>query len=265
MWDEQTHARVFAQLPARIGYSLPASDDRSGYRADGPYRTNASVGGAETIRLATRERLTADVLVENAGGTAGTYNASLAINGTAVTMEQGRLEPGEQRTVPLSHTFATPGRYELSVDGDNVTVLVERPARARVESVEVSSQTAVEGETVVVTATVVNDAEIPAAGTVVFTRNFEAVAEREVRMGPKSTTRVSSGVAMLESGQVLLAAGAADPVEVTVSPSSGATPVQTATATPTQTTSSDGAGFTAVAALIALLLAALAARRRGEP
>jgi len=259
MWDEQTHSRVFAQLPARIGYSLPASDDPSGYRADGPYRTNASVGGTDPIRLATRERLTADVRVENAGGTTGTYNASLSINGTAVTTEQGRLEPGEQRTVPLSHTFATPGRYELSVDGDNVTVLVERPARTRVESIELSSRTAQQGDTIVVTATVVNDAEIPAEGTVVFTRDFEAVAEREVRLPPESTTRVSSGIPLPEAGAVQLSAGEASPIEVTVSP--GPTSTGRTAASQTETTGGDGAGFTAVAALVALVVAALTARR----
>ncbi|WP_254279854.1 peptidase [Haloarcula marina] len=266
MWNETYHARVFGQLPARIGYSLPDADG-SGYHVSGPYRTT-NVTDTTPIRLATGETLTVDALVSNAGGTEGTYNATLDINGTAVTTERGRIAPSTQLVVPLSQTFVTPGTYTLSVDGDNVTVVVERPARATVTDIEVSSTTATQGGSVVVTATVENDAAVPATGTVVFTRNYQQVSERTVYLPPENTTRVSSGIDLPQAGDVVVSAGTAMPVSITVAPSntSDPTPTATTTTTPTEsgTTDADGPGFTAATAALAVVLAlvGLLARRR---
>ncbi|WP_276270705.1 peptidase [Haloarcula litorea] len=264
MWNETTHARVFGQLPARISYALPTDGSPGSYRVAGPYR-RTDVAGTPPLRLATGETLTVEAVVTNAGGTAGSYNATLDINGTVVATKQGRVGPGNRTVVPLSHTFATPGVYNVSVDGDHALVVVERPARARVTDVSVSSDSVVQGGGVVVTATVVNDADVPAEGTVVFTRDYQAVATREVTLPPRTTATVSSGVAVPEPGTVLVSAGGVEPVLVSVTPANDTTTVTatrtTATGTETGTTAADGAGFTAAAAVVALLFATLLARR----
>ncbi|MBX0322272.1 PGF-CTERM sorting domain-containing protein [Halomicroarcula sp. F13] len=261
MWNQTVHARVFAQLPARIGYALPNATADGGYRVAGPYRT-ATLTNTTPIRLATGETLTVGTVVRNTGGTEGTYNATLDVNGTSVTGEQGRIGPGNETVVPLSHTFTAAGRYVLSVDGDNVTVVVERPAETRVTGVEVSSSTATQGGSVVVTATVVNDARVPADGTVVFTRDDETVATREVSLPPENTTRVASGVTLPQSGDVFLSANGAPPVAVTVTPvNESNTTVVTETAT-TSTTGESGPGFTAIGSLVALVVALAAVARR---
>ena len=266
MWNESRHAAVFGQLPARIGYALPATSNRTAYRVDGPYRVGP-VGGADPVRLVVGETLTVDAAVRNAGGTEGQYNATMDINGTTVATERGRLAPATNRTVGLSHTFVTPGRYTLSLDGDNVTVVVRRPARAEVTDITVSSTTASVGAEVVVTATVTNTADRPATGRVVFTRNFEGVAQRQVYLPPHNSTQLSTGVTLPDPGETLLSAGSADPVTVTVTPVE--TPQTTPTATPTRaattppgTTNADGPGFTAALALLGLALGALVAARR---
>ncbi|WP_135305389.1 peptidase [Haloarcula amylovorans] len=274
MWNASVHARVFGQLPARISYSLPDASESRAYRVSGPYRST-NVTETSPIRLATGETLTVEALVSNAGGTEGTYNATLDINGTAVTTERGRIEPGEEQMVPLSHTFATPGLYTASIDGTNVTVVVERPARTRVTDVQVSSETLTQGDSVVVTATVRNDADVPATGTVVFTRDYQAVATREVSLPPENTTRVASGIPLPEAGSVVVSAGGANPVRITVTPSNGSATTQTptggtststtGTVTPNRsagTTAADGPGFTVVGTLLAALLAAFAAACR---
>jgi PGF-CTERM protein len=149
-----------------------------------------------------------------------------------------------------------------------VTVLVERPARARVTDVEVSTRAADQGDIVVVTASVVNDAEIPGEVLVVFTRDFQSVAERQVYLPPENTTEVSTGVTVPEPGEVLLSAGEARAVRVTVTPAeTPTTTTSTSTSTTTTTTASEttggsAPGFTAALAVVALVLAALLARRR---
>ncbi|MFC7075495.1 PGF-CTERM sorting domain-containing protein [Haloarcula halophila] len=267
MWNESRHAAVFGQLPARIGYALPAADNRSAYRVDGQYR-DGPVGGEIPLQLVVGETLTVDAIVRNAGGTEGQYNATMDINGTTVTTAGGRIAPTTTRVVPLSHTFVTPGQYTLSLDGTNVTVLVQRPARAEVTDIAVSSRSARAGTEVVVTATVTNTADIPAAGRVVFTRDFERVTDRQVYLPPRNSTELSTGIRLPEPGDVLVAAGSADPVTITVTPA--ATTESTPTPTPTpvsgtttpRTTSADGPGFTVALAVLALALGTLVASRR---
>ncbi|WP_424001292.1 peptidase [Haloarcula salina] len=267
VWNQTTHQRLFGEIPARIGYSLPPVDQRDAYRAGGPYRPGAPVGGSEPIRLVTGETLVVDVVVENAGGAAGAYNASLAVNGTAVAAEQGQLAAGERVVVPLSHTFTDPGRYEVSVDGERVTVVVTDPGQATVTEVAVSSLTVRQGESVTVTATVANDGDVPAAATVVFTQNETAVAQHQVSLAPRTTTRVTQPVTLSRPGTVSLSAGngrdAGPSVDVTVTPAT-AEPTRTPAPTTTveRTTNGRGDGFTVALALLAVAAAALLARRR---
>lgn len=266
VWNQTTHQRLFGEIPARIGYGLPPIDQRDAYRAGGPYRPGAPVGGSEPIGLVTGETLVVDAVVENAGGAAGAYNATLAVNGTAVATEQGQLAPDERVVVPLSHTFTDPGRYEISVDGERVTVVVTEPGRATVTEVAVSSLTVRQGESVTVTATVANEDDVPAAATVVFTRNETAIAQHQVSLAPRTTTRVTQPVTLSRPGTVSLSAGngqeAGPSVDVTVTAAT-AEPTRTATPTATveRTTSERGDGFTAALALLAVAAAALLARR----
>ncbi|MFB6222461.1 MAG: CARDB domain-containing protein [Haloarcula sp.] len=266
MWNATTHQRFFGNIPARIGYALPPVDQQSAYRADSSYRTDAPVVGSEPIRLVSNETLTVDAVVENAGGAAGEYNATLAVNGTVVTTQQGQLAARSRTTVELSHTFTTPGRYVVSIDGDTVTVIVSEPAQATVTDVSVSSQSARQGETVNVSATVGNDNDIPATADVVFRRDSTVVSKQRLSIPPQSTTQVTRTIALNQPGTVSLSAGNervgnTTVVEVTVSTAT-ADPTRTPTEPPTpQTTSESSDGFTALAAGLALVLAALFVRR----
>ncbi|MCJ0620163.1 peptidase [Haloarcula hispanica] len=268
MWNETTHRRLFGAIPARIGYSLPPVDRADAYRADSLYRSDAPVGGSEPIRLATNETLTVDAVVENAGGDAGAYNVTLAVNETVVAAKQGQIEPGERTEVEVTHTFADPGRYVISVDGDTVTVVVTEPAAANVTDVTASPQEVRQGDSVDVTATVANDNEIPGTIAVEFRRNGTVFAEQRLYLPPQATTTVVRTVTLGEPGTVSLSAGdgrTATAVEVVVSTET-AEPTSTPTErlTDTQTTAGEGNGFTALVAGLAVLLAALIARQRGS-
>ncbi|MFU1780901.1 CARDB domain-containing protein [Haloarcula japonica] len=268
MWNEATHQRLFGAIPARIGYSLPPVDRADAYRADSLYRSDAPVGGNEPIRLATNETLAVDAVVENAGGEAGAYNVSLAVNETVVATKQGQIEPGERTDVAMTHTFTDPGRYVISVDGDTVTVVVTEPAAASVTDVTASPREVRQGDRVDVTATVANDNEIPGTTVVEFRRNDAVFAEQRLYLPPQTTTTVARTVTLNEPGTVSLSAGdgrTTTTVDVVVSTETAAsTSTPTGMRTDTQTTAGEGDGFTALVAGLAVLLAALLARHRGS-
>jgi len=280
-WNRTTHAAVFGQLPARIGYELPPVDASAGYEISGPYRNTTAERG-DPIVLVTGERLTVDAVVNNAGGTAGQYNLSMRVNGTVVEEAGGRIGASQSTTVPLSHRFPTPGSYVVGVDGTTVNVTVERPASARVVGLTVAESNLRQGESVPLTATVYNDAPVPGEMTVVFTRNFEEVERVHVTLAANSTTFVMRNIDLPTAGRVSLGAGSVRPVAVSVDPApvqtigtSTATVTETATATPStsdrttqpaepsRTTSSGaGPGFGPVAAALAMLVVWLGRRRR---
>ncbi|GCF13940.1 hypothetical protein Harman_18750 [Haloarcula mannanilytica] len=265
MWNESRHRRLFGAIPARIGYSLPPIERSDAYRVDSVYRSNASVGGSSPIRLATNETLAIDTVVENAGGETGAYNVTLAVNGTVVAAKQGQIEAGARTDVALGHTFVDPGRYVVGVDGDTVTVVVSEPAAARVTDIEASPRELRQGGRVAVTATVANDNDIPGATTVEFRRDDVVFAQEQVRLPPQTTTTVTRTVTLDDPGPVSLSAGdgtTATTADVTVS--TEPTPTPTETTAGTRTTGGEGDGFTALAASLAVLLAALVARRRTQ-
>jgi len=272
MWNRTTHATVFGQLPARVGYTVPPVSGGDAYRIAGPYRTG-TVDGREPISLVTNEQLTVSTVVKNSGGTAGQYNLSFRVNGTTVNETSGEIGAARSKTVPLSHRFPTPGRYQVTVDGRTVNVTVRRPASARVVGLAVDRSRVQQGESVSLTATVENGATVPGEVTVVFTRNFEALNRTRVTLPANNTTAVTEQIGLPEAGHVSVGAGGAPPIEVAVSPveslptaTSEGDPPQTATPTDrpttrqppaTATTSADGPGPDVVVLGLALLLVAL--------
>ena len=248
MWDQRTHSRLFGALPAQVGYALPTGTD--GYRASGPYRDDSVA--STPVRLATGETLTVDAVVGNAGDEAGAYNATLTVDGRVVASASGQLDADSERTVPLSHTFDRPGEYTLGVGAETVTVVVEEPAEPTVSGVRVDSERVRAGDSVRVTATVRNDAAVPANGTVAFTRDGEPVAERPVTLSPGATAELSADIELPAAGERRLGAGSATPVTVTV---------DTPTDGPAGTSGRSGPGFTAPVAVLAAALALLARRR----
>jgi len=273
MWNRTTHAAVFGQLPARVGHAVPPPGDGDAYRVIGPYRTR-TIDGGEPITLVTNERLSIEMVVRNAGGTAGQYNLSMRVNGTVVNRTSGQIGAARSRTVPLSHRFPTPGRYRVDVGGRTVNVTVQRPASARVVGLSVDRSRVKQGESVALTATVENGAQVPGTVSIVFTRDFQAVNRAVARLPPNSTTTVTEQIGLPEAGQVSVSAGSARTIEVAVAPveavptrASDASPPSTASPTDrpttsqppvTTTTNADGAGLRFLTVGLTLFVTVLA-------
>ena len=237
-WSEAEHRAYFETDLAQFDYSLDAEP-----RVTGPYRSTDLTGA-----VVVGETVAADVRVENVGDVAGSYLAVLAIGGERVDATTARLEPGGTDTVELAHTVEEPGSYTMSVgDGTSRELRVREPAEPHVTEFSIASDAPPAGHSIPVTATVENDAAVPASGEV------------EVLVGGEVVDSTSVGLAPGESATVELSAVFDHPGEHEVVVGGASLTVDAREATPLDRLP----GFGIAAAAIAVLVGAgLLARRR---
>ncbi len=241
-WNRTAHLAAFGPRPARVGFQLPSAANDARYRVSGPYRNATVDGDRSPVVLVPGERLHVRALVQNAGGTTGNYTAPLSVNGTVVDRANGSVAPNETVTAPLAHTFTRTGTYDLALGGDNVTVRVRESAPARVVDVTASSRTTMQGGSVTLGAVVRNDADVPAAKTVVFRKDGDVVERRRATVGPGGTGRVNATVPLLAIGatDVRVDGGGSFTVAVRPAPVRTTTGDRTATAHPGNGTNGTG-------------------------
>ncbi len=264
-WDQSTHQEAFGALPARFAYSLPERGS-DGVRVRGEYR-EGPLGGTG---LVAGETLALDVTVENVGGSSGEYDLAVTVDGRTVANRTGRLEAGATRTETVEHTFDQPGDYTISTGEDGRTVRVQEPATPVVADLAADREQVEPGGSVRLTATVENPTDRPADGAVAITRDGDEVAGEEVGLAPGESTDVTASTSLPEPGTYRFGAGERS-VTVTVTapgtttPSPSQAPTATATAADTEdgneNTGVSGPGFGPVAALLALALSVLLAKR----
>ncbi len=203
LWSADDHEEAFGQLPARISYELPGVDSPEAIRVDGEYRQRA-IGGERPITLVTGERLSLDAIVRNDGGTEGSYDAALRVDGSVVDRRTGRLDADAGRTLTFNRTFDEPGEYELSVGGAELPVTVRESAAARVTDVALDRDRLRPGENVTVTATVTNDADYPGRATVTVSADGERRAERDVLLDAEEQRSVDVSLSFESAGSYRL-------------------------------------------------------------
>lgn len=205
MWSRAEHEEAFGRLPARIGYRL--SDEPDAHRVTGPYRNRSiELVDGRTVVLVEGERLLISTAVENAGGTAGTYDARLRIDGERVVKRTGRIEPGETRTVTFAHPFDRTGRYAVDVGDDRLKVRVVGPA-AELTDLRVDRTEVDPGEPVGVEATVANEASVPARADLRLRVDGETREERSVALDAGETRTVTFAVRLEQGGEHTVALG----------------------------------------------------------
>lgn len=188
MWDRDAHTEAFGETPAQIGYAL--ADD--GVRATGEYR-NRSVDD-DPVRLVADETLALAVDVSNTGGVGGDYDLSLSVDGETVERRNGTVAAGEATTERFERAFAEPGEYEVRVGSQTLTVVVSEPADPLVRGVSTDVDRVTAGGSVTVTATVANDASIPAGSALEFRVDGETVGTEPVRLDADAETTVERAV-----------------------------------------------------------------------
>lgn len=247
LWNESQHAVAFGDAAA-------TTTEVVGVEVRGPYR-NATVDSPATVVPGERVRLR--VRMTNTGQVPGEFSVPLVADDDVVDRRTGRLDPGETTTVSFERDYAATGEHTLAVGARTVAVQVRDPASPTVADVDVPA-TVVPGEAFTVRATVRNDADRPADGPVPVTVDGEAVAAPGVRLPPGASTTVEIPVAV-ERGTRTLAVGNVT-ATVTAGRSDGAASTTRSTTAADETTSAGGAGFGALAALVAL--GAVLLRRR---
>jgi len=219
--------------------------------------------------------------VTNTGETEGTQTVEFRVGGDTLAQQEVTLGPEESQDVAFEgiDTSSLDGSFTHGVYTENgqqeasLTVDAPEPASFAVEGLNPSEATITEGQTVTVSAVVSNEGDTEATQTVELLVDGEAVAEQEVTLsggdfetvsfGPLGsdlapgdyTHAIASGDATAEGS---LTVEEAQPSDDTTDDS------QDDTTDDSQDDSADdgGPGFGIAAALIALLGAALLARRR---
>jgi hypothetical protein len=146
-----------------------------------------------------------------------------------------------------------------------VTVSVTEPAEPLVRGVSVNRDRADAGGRVVATATVENDARVPAGGDIDFRVDGETVATEPIRLDAGETTTIARSVRVGADGGGPIEGGSENVTIRVVGPVDEAS--STVTVTYETPPSSDGApGFGPIAALVAVFAVAgtLSCERRRE-
>ncbi len=218
----------------------------------GPYRS----GALEGSRIVAGETLELTVAVENVGTETGAFDAELRIDGESASAVTGELESGDRTGVTLEHTFGSAGEFDVSVGTDRTTVIVEEPAEISVTDLATEPSETTAGESVTLRATVESAADRPAAGEVVFTVDGDAVGTEPVRIG-EGTKSVETTVSFDSGGEYTVSAG---DVSTTVFVEDAAENDSTVPE-PDPSAVDDMAGFGPAVAVVALVFAAVLARR----
>ena len=260
-WGRDAHAEAFGETPAQVGYALA----EGGVTATGEYRDRPVAVGP--VELVAGERLTVAVDVTNTGGVAGEYDLSLAVDGESVATRAGTVDAGAATTERFEHAFSDRGTYAVRVGGERLRVVVSEPAPPSVRDVSVDADRVTAGESVRVTATVGNDAELPAGGDVEFRVDGETVETASVRLDTGAEESVGRNLTLGGSGDSGGIGGGDREVSVSVAGPAGAasTTVAVEGADPIGGASDDAVpGFGLVAAAVALLAASRLLERRGR-
>jgi len=164
--------------------------------------------------------------VTNHGGTAGTSDVALEVDGTPVDSTEVKVEGGSSTTVSFEKVFSTSGKYEVTVDGANAgTLTVEQPAVFEANDAWMSKSVIVESESVDVSAEIENTGDITGifsaelvvdgttekttdielegeeSGVVSFTFEPESAGEYEIAIGGADN---DGGVVDVVAGTVLV-------------------------------------------------------------
>ena len=216
-----------------------------GTAVSGPYRD----GSIDPSDLVVGERLGLTVRAENVGTEPGEFEAELRVDGGAVAVEDGRLEPGESTTLGFEHAFDSAGGFDVRVGTDRLEALVEEPNGIEVVGFDAVPPDAAPGESVTLRATVESLGDRPGRGDVGFAVDGEPVASESVRVGD-GTASVETAVAFDSGGEYTVSAGGR----------SRTVTVGDAAAEPE--TVADQPGFGPAVAVVAVLVGAFARRQR---
>ncbi|MCU4751717.1 hypothetical protein OB919_06940 [Halobacteria archaeon AArc-curdl1] len=244
-WDRHAHERAFGQPTPAFEYSLAAGEPLA---FEGLLERSTRT---EPRPVLVGETMTVPIAVDNHGDREGTYRATLQVDGTLVADADGTLDAGGSTVEHLTWTPEAPGRYALSLGDEPVTIDVIEPADLTVTALEVSPESVEPGDPVTVRATVENDASRVGQTTLEFRTSGGVADEQQVTLAPGDTTTVETTITFEREAHHEIAVG---DHRVTVA-------VERSLTSQASGTTDSIPGYTAGAAVIALLSLVLVGRR----
>ncbi|RQG96077.1 hypothetical protein [Natrarchaeobius oligotrophus] len=202
-WDVDDHAAAFDLSGATFEYGVASEPIEV---AGEPWEIRGQ-SGDDVIAVPAGPTVTVPVEVENAGDRAGTYDATLAVDGDVVAYEQSTLDANDRTVERLEWTPHEPGEYELRVGTQRLTVHVRTVSSLDVTDLSVEPETPRPDEPVTITATVASADSIPGAAVLEFRTGDGVVAEEIVGVAPGDAETVEATVRFDEEGQYEVVVG----------------------------------------------------------
>ncbi len=200
VWDREQHGAAFAVAPAR--FTVEFVEERT---VTGPYR-NRTLSAAEPI-LVPGEAISLGALVMNAGGTAGEYEAVVAVDGQFRETRTGALNPDESTAINVTERFDAPGVYSLSVGDATVPVEVREPATPTITTASTNRTRLAAGGAVTVTVELTNEAVYPGERAVTLTRGGDTIGTETVRVDAGARAEISFETRFDGAGEYTLVVG----------------------------------------------------------
>jgi flagellar basal body-associated protein FliL len=83
------------------------------------------------LEVMAGETVTVTAVVENTGGSEGTYNAVLSLDGVTADTQNVSITPGNSETVTFSFTKSNPGTYAISIGELSANLIVNQKLMAK--------------------------------------------------------------------------------------------------------------------------------------
>jgi len=171
-----------------------------------------TVGEASSVTVSERElnRSTVDAgeavqitaTVTNTGDREGSFEVPFAIDGETEATRTVTVDGGDSATVSYSRQFDSSGTYAIDVGGETAgEVEVAAPASFAVQSAQLSSDTVPVGESVDVTATVVNDGSAAGSFEAELVVDGDTVETQSVEVDGDSAQEVTFSRSFDDSGE----------------------------------------------------------------
>lgn len=143
------------------------------------------------LEVAAGEPVGISAEVRNIGGTAGTYTATLTIDGLKIQTKVVKVAPGTTEAVAFVVVRDEPGTYHVEVNELSGTLSVVKPAEFTVSNLVINPAITEVGEAVTVAADVTNTGEVEGSYSAALLIDGSQVETRELTVAPGATETVS--------------------------------------------------------------------------
>jgi hypothetical protein len=153
-------------------------------------------------QLKAGDPVTISAIASNNGSEAGTYSVVLRINGMVENIIDLMLSPGASQATTFTIIKDTGGEYYTEVDGLSAVFIVIPlvPANFSVSNLVISPERAKQGESVIISAMVTNNGELPGNYSAVLKLRGAVESTEEIDLSPGESRKLAFKIAKTAPG-----------------------------------------------------------------